>query len=227
MGASAPLASRVATPRYDREIIDELDPFAEPPIIVGMDLHATVTEFFHDAVLCALRSKHVTAGEPTEFYLVNLLAEFTKASHVDEEPLAFKMAQLASATPDVRARGLKEIGDTSLYVSGFFGDSLTRRLVDVDYYIAMGGSAYSQLAALMDVTRGSASGFFRTAYGELAAKFGAFVAVLAEVRRNTNMTGGGGNLLKLYEEWVKTGSDWLEQRLRAAGVIVLSERANN
>jgi hypothetical protein len=192
--------------------------------MICMDLHASTTEFFHDAVHSALLARHVTAGEPTEFYLVNLLTEFTKVSRVDEEPLAFRMAQLAHAAPDVRARGLKDIGDQSLYVSGFFGDSLTRRLVDVEYYITMGGSAYGQLAGLMDLSRGPASDFFRAAYRELAAKFSAFVAVLAEVRRNTNMT-GGGNVLKLYEEWVKTGSEWLEERLRAAGVLALPGRA--
>jgi hypothetical protein len=190
-----------------------------------MDLHANVTEFFHDAVLAALRSKHVTAGEATEFYLVNLLAEFTKASRVDEEPLALKMAHLAAATPDVRARGLKDIGDTSLYVSGFFGDSLTRRLVDVDYYIAMGVAAYRQLATLMDLSRTAAGDFFRAAYQELAAKFAAFVGVLEEIRRSTNMVSSGGNLLRLYEEWVKTGNEWLERRLRASGLLTVPERA--
>jgi hypothetical protein len=187
-----------------------------------MDLHATVTEFFHDAVTSALRSRNVSAAEPTEFYLVNLLAEFTKTSRVDEEPLALKMAEIASATPDVRARGLKEIGDTSLYVSGFFADSLTRRLVDVDYYIAMGGSAYGQLAQLVATTRGSATDFFRAVYDELSAKFAAFVDVLNEVRRNTSFAGGGGgNLLRLYEEWLRTGSEWLARRLRETGVLAL------
>lgn len=190
-----------------------------------MDVHPTVTEFFRDAVVGAMRTKQVTAAEPTEFYIVNLLAEFTKASHVDREPIALKMAQLAHASPDVRAKGLKEIGDTSLYVSGFFADSLSRRLVDVDYYIAMGGSAYSQLATLMTTTRGSAADFFRAAYDELASKFGAFVAVLTEVRRNTNLGHGGGNVLRLYEQWVKTGGEWLEQRLRDAGLLSLPDRA--
>jgi hypothetical protein len=192
-----------------------------------MDLHPTVTEFFRDAVVDALRSKQVTAGGPTEFYLVNLLAEFTKVSHVDEEPLALKMAQIAAATPDVKARGLKEIGDTSLYVSGFFADSLTRRLVDVDYYMAMGGSAYGQLAGLVGMTKGSASDFFREAYQELAAKFAAFVTVLAEVRRNTHFAGGGGNLLRVYEQWLKNGGEWLERRLRDAGLFAPSERVKN
>src|SRR5512143_2143539 len=192
-----------------------------------MDLHTSVTEFFRTEVVHALRSQSVTAAEPTEFYLVNLLSEFTKASNVDEEPLALKMAQVSGATPDLKAKGLKEIGDTSLYISGFFGDSLARRLVDVDYYIAMGGSAYSQLATLMELSRGSASGFFREAYLELAAKFDAFVEVLSEVRRKTNLGHGGGNLLRLCEQWVKTGNEWLERRLREAGVVLPTGLAKN
>jgi hypothetical protein len=200
--------------------------------IPGMDLHATVTEFFRDAVTDALRSTRVSAAEPTEFYIVNLLVEFTKVSKVDEEPLALKMAELASATPDARVKGLKEIGDTSLYVSGFFQPSLTRRLVDVDYYIAMGGSAYRQLAQLVGTTRGSATDFFRAVYDELAGKFAAFVAVLHEVRRNTSLAApaSSANLIQIYEEWLKTGSEWLEKRLREAGLLgpgVLTSRDSN
>src|SRR5690349_18796728 len=113
-----------------------------------MDLHGSVNEFFHEAVTSALRKQHVDATGPTEFYLVNLLVDFMKARDVGEEPLALKLASLAEAPSGQRARGLKEIGDTSLYMSGFFADSLARKMVDVDYYVAMGGSAYNQLANL-------------------------------------------------------------------------------
>jgi hypothetical protein len=161
-----------------------------------MDLHATVSDFFRNAVLEALRSKRVHAAEPTEFYLVNLLVEFTKG-HVDEAPLALKMAEIANATPDLKVRGLKEIGDTSLYVTGFFADSLARRVVAADYYIAMGGAAYGQLSHIIAATRGSASEFFRAAYTELATKFAEFVAVLNEVRRHTSFAGSADDALLL------------------------------
>ena len=39
---------------------------------------------------------------------------------------------------------LKQIGDVSLFVSGFFSDSLRRKLVDVDYYVSIGGVAYQR-----------------------------------------------------------------------------------
>ena len=193
-----------------------------------MDLHATVSDFFREAVTDAMRTRKVSAGEPTEFYLVNLLVEYTKASKVDEEPLALKMAEIANLAPDARAKGLKEIGDTSLYISGFFSDSLNsrRRLVDVDYYIAMGATAYGQLEGIISMTRGSATEFFRAVYRELATKFGTFVEVLHEVRKQTSLGSSSGNLVKLYEEWLETGSEWLARRLRDSGLLLVKGASN-
>lgn len=181
-----------------------------------MELHASVTEFFHEAVTNALRSKQVEAQDATEFYLVHLLVGFTSAPHLDEEPLALRMAQAQAALPEERARTLKAIGDTSLYMSGFFADALTRKLVDVDYYIEMGGAAYGQLARA-PVPR-TFPEHFRDAFDELAAKFRAFVDVLSEVRSHTAIA-SSTNVLRLCEEWVRTGSDWIERRLRATGLL--------
>ena len=36
-----------------------------------------------------------------------------------------------------------QIGDVSLFTSGFFADSLRGKLVDVDYYVNIGGAAYN------------------------------------------------------------------------------------
>ena len=178
-------------------------------------LHDSVTEFFHEAVTSALKSTQVGAADATEFYLVNLLVEFTKTSKVDEEPLALKLAQALGASPEERVRALREIGDTSLYVSGFFAESLTHKLIDVDYYIAMGGSAYGQLSRA-----GAPPTALREAWGELSDKFRAYVDVLNEIRASTNVA-GSTNVLRLCEEWVKTGSEWLEKRLRASGIVAL------
>ena len=85
------------------------------------------------------------------------------------------------SSPDERVRQLKDVGDTSLYVSGFFADSLQRKLVDVDYYIQMGGAAYASWRASSAATRNSA--VFGEVYDELGTKFPRFVDVFAEVSR--------------------------------------------
>jgi hypothetical protein len=162
----------------------------------------------------------VEATEPTEFYLVNLLSEFT-ATPVSEEPLALKLVRVQeSSATDKKVKGLKEIGDQSLVVTGLFTDSLARKLVDVNYYIAMGANAYQQLAGLLAATRTTAPSFFQAVYEELAAKFTRFVEVLQEIRRNTHLV-GGGNIIGMYEAYLKTGDEWLARRLREAGVLLI------
>jgi hypothetical protein len=177
-----------------------------------MDVSSSIREFFHDAVTAAMRNQRVDSSELTEFYLVNLLSDYARTP-IDDAPLALRLSEAATALPEERARHLREIGDQSLYVSGFFSDSLQRSLVDVDYYIRIGGSAYAQLARM------SACGKpFGAVYVELSGKFPLFVDVLAEVSKGSALTSDRG-VVELYERWLRTGSDWIERRLRALGVL--------
>ena len=57
----------------------------------------------------------------------------------------------------------------SLFIAGFFARSFARKLIDIDYHIAMGGNAYSSLA---DSMQRSASGRGIAAiYTQLAGNF--------------------------------------------------------
>ncbi|MSP62032.1 MAG: hypothetical protein EXR72_17210 [Myxococcales bacterium] len=172
----------------------------------------SVSEFFHEAVSAAMRNQGVDGSEMTEFYLVNLLSDYAKAP-IDDAPLAIRLNAAANALPEERARALREIGDQSLYVSGFFAESLQRSLVDVGYYINMGGTAYSQLARMNACGRQ-----FGQVYSELAGKFGQFVEVLAEVSKGSAINTDRG-VVQLYERWLRTGSDWAERKLRARGML--------
>jgi len=176
--------------------------------------HASVAEYFREVVTEAIRNQRIDTSQTAEYYLVNLLAAFARAP-LDDEPLALKIATAATAAPDERVRQLKDVGDTSLYVSGFFADSLQRRLVDVDYYIQIGGRAYGELARYFRGYRHSEVG---EVYDELQLKFARFVDVLAEISEKSSITSNQG-VVQLYERWLRTGSERVAQRLRAQGVI--------
>lgn len=179
---------------------------------MDLKLNASVAEFFQDRVSEAIRNQRVDATTPTECYLVSLLADFTK-SPPDDQPLALKLAAAVNS-PDERVRQLKDVGDTSLYVSGFFADSLQRKLVDVDYYIDMGGAAYGRLSASV---RGTLQGRALSAvFAELAEKFREFVDVLTEIRASGSAA--AFDVLRLYEVWLKTGSRRAAQLLREHGI---------
>lgn len=181
---------------------------------MDVTLAASVDEYFHEVVSDALTAVDCDASEPASWYLVGLLGDFTKARLTDE-PLGIK---LAVPTPDAaeRVKTLKHVGDTSLYVAGFFAESLNRSLVDVDYYVGIGQNAYAQLA------RSFGSKSIGEVYEELAAKFPTFVEVLMQVRKRTTLAemNTTTDIGKLYEIWLRTRDEWVEKKLKAAGLIV-------
>jgi hypothetical protein len=160
-------------------------------------------EFFRELVHLALERQHLETDELTSWYVVNLLCGFVQMNSaagapLDDEPLALRLGRaLDCGGAEQRAR-LRQLGDVSLFVSGFFSDSLRRKLVDVDYYVSLGGYAYGSLSR-----RGDES--FARVFGELAGKFVGFVDVLSEVSERAGLT-SNTDVLRLYEKWLRTGS---------------------
>lgn len=182
---------------------------------MDVTLAASVDEFFHEVVTDALSAVSLDASEPASWYLVGLLGDFTK-TRLTDEPLGLKLAQPV-ADPGERVRNLKQVGDTSLYVAGFFAESLTHSLVDVEYYVGLGQSAYAQLARSLH-TAPKAGRSIGDVYEELAANFPKFVDVLGQVRKRVDF--GVNDVSRLYEMWLRTREAWIEKKLMALGVLV-------
>jgi len=179
---------------------------------MDLTLAASVDEFFHEVVTDALSVVDLEASEPASWYLVGLLGDMTRA-RITDEPLGPKLAAMATDAGE-RVKTLKQVGDTSLYVAGFFAESLTRSLVDVDYYVGIGQSAYAQLARSVF----GAARNLTDVYEELAQNFPRFVDVLAEVRKRVDFA--TPDVGKLYEIWLRTRDEWIEKKLRTLGVLV-------
>jgi hypothetical protein len=181
-----------------------------------MDLTCSLTEFFHEAVQQALERRHIETHDLTEFYLVNLLSAYSARTKFDEGPLALKLAEaLDTGGVEERAQRLREVGDTTLYMSGFFAESLERRMMDLDYYCELGGAAYRRLS---QIARFSREASFGEAYTELSDKFRDLVGVLNDISEAHSMTTPTG-MLRLCERWARTRDDDLGRRLRAAGIL--------
>jgi hypothetical protein len=174
----------------------------------------SAVEYFKELVEAALSRQNIDAGELTSYYVVRLLIDFLdrpSGDEADELPMALQFLRALERTGQHQRASLKQIGDVSLFVSGFFSDSLRRKLVDVDYYISIGGSAYGALSRQRDDT-------FSQVFAELAGKFVAFVDVLSEVSERSSLT-SNTDLLRLYERWLKTGSPRSGQLLAEQGVV--------
>lgn len=178
-------------------------------------------EYFRDLLSGAIGRQNLSVNQETEFYLVNLLAEFLDVDKLfsarddgskDQPPLALMLAKALEGPREAQVPALRKLGDVSLYVSGFWSDSLSRSVVDIDYYIRMGGAAYGKVAEL------TPSRSARSLYEELSDKFNAFVDVLGEVAEKTAMVTNTG-VVRLYERWMKTGSARLARLLGERGVV--------
>jgi hypothetical protein len=176
----------------------------------------SLDEFFWAHVDRACRKEGVSVDPRTEHYLVRLLAGYAAHSFDDAAPLALRYQEALEAVGPERRAQLREIGDTSLYLSGFWFESFAHRAVDVDYYIGMGESAYGALSR----SGGVASGPGEQVFEELAGKFSRFVRVLSLISEMVMPESSPRDVVKLYEHWRKTGSRFAERRLASLGVTV-------
>src|ERR1043165_8717691 len=122
---------------------------------------ANLREYFRDTLHTALQHQHVAVEDQTEHYVVNLLTLFSRSEALYDQtpegtrlkPLVVMLSEALEAPSNGdRNRGLQRLGDVSLFVAGFFAQSFARKLIDIDYHIAMGGRAYGTLADNLPAT---------------------------------------------------------------------------
>lgn len=170
----------------------------------------------------AVSNRGVSAPSATRVYLVDLLEHhmFTQnlglvlegEGGTKEATLAEVFLTATNAEPGIRAEMLKKLGDTSLYISGFFGDSLQRKLVDIDYYAGIGGTAYGTLATCTNEQQ------FVPVFTDLASRFLEYVDVLTYISQQS-LIQTHEDLLRLYDRYLATGSELARTQLIEKGVL--------
>jgi hypothetical protein len=180
----------------------------------------TPMEFFREQLEKAMEHQKVSTSTFTEYYLVNLLVSCVRGEPLpapepgyDEMPLAILYARALEASRAERARLLRAMGDTALFVSGFFADHLSGRMVDLAYYRSMGGHAYSWLGR-----EGREDVYGPTVFRELADRFTEFADLLAEVSESSRVS-TNRSILALYERWMQTGSRRAATLLAERGIV--------
>jgi hypothetical protein len=174
-----------------------------------------LTEYFRDLLQSAMRSQEVRSSEETEFYLVKLLEAFARPDKGwFERPLAIEYLESFHSPPPHRYGRLKRVGDTALFVSGVFMESLHRKLVSSDYYMQLGRRAYGHLTTLsrgVGALRGDL-------FAELESRFSDFVRVLAEISFR-ELFHGDAHTLRVYTRWMYTRSESDARWLLRHGIV--------
>lgn len=187
-----------------------------------LDLSANLETFFHDVVDDAMRKKQVEATEAAEYYLVSLLTDYARpdarSNEALERPLTLLLDEALRAPGQERFERLRTLGDGVLYVSGFFAEHLETRGVEVRYVTSLGARAYDGAGRML---RGAANDNAPDLFFELAENFERFAELLRAVAEKLSLAASPSSLglLKLYERWLKTGSEQLGSELLERGVL--------
>jgi hypothetical protein len=194
---------------------------------------ASVHDFFAESVDDALRERSVETSSAARAYLIGILEDQAqparRVDHALDRPLALLLAEaVAMPKPAERFERLRCLGDAVLYAAGFFRGHFGARGVDEGYVVRMGREAYGRARAVL--VAGGAANVAQDAdvFGELAGSFDAFVRVFEDVADGTQANGAtsSAGVLRLYERWLRTGSDKLATALGAQGIAPMRKAAS-
>jgi hypothetical protein len=184
----------------------------------------SVSQFFLEAVKDAMRLRGVEATDGATRYLVGLLADYAhpdpRAGEAMDRPLTLLFDEaVRMPDPAERFERLRTLGDGVLYGCGFFSDHFEARGVNAKYLHGLGTRAYGAASSML--RRGHDETAGPDLFAELADKFEGFVEVVTEVADATIAMGSetSRGLLRVYERWLKTGSDCLASALSVRGVV--------
>lgn len=187
-----------------------------------ISLAPDMSQYFHGAVIDAIRAREVAATAAAERYLVGLLVDYAHPTEEPEatleQPVTFLLRDARAASGPERFRRLRALGDGVLYTAGFFGEHIEQGGADRRYVVHVGSTAYSEAAEM--VSSGPTVGG-PDVLRELSENYETFMEVLASVseRSRAQSANTPGAVVKLYERWLKTGSAVLGAELTARGLV--------
>jgi hypothetical protein len=189
-----------------------------------IDTAPDVDGFFRELVSQAIKSKGFEPSMASASYVVALLAEAAKPNAtalnvIGESSFTLMLAEAMETQGVARFEKLRLIGDGVLYVSGFFGDHLTRRGLAPYYVKGLGATAYGGAASMLRSVGAHAKG--PDVFTELSHKFESFVQLLSFVAEELSARAvrDDTSLLDVYERWLKVQSDSLTELLLARGIL--------
>jgi hypothetical protein len=183
-----------------------------------MDHSQSLTGLFRELVHTAVTAQEVAPSAAVQSYLVHVLEAFVRPDRADllDPPLALDFLAADHLPARQRFDKLKRVGDTALFVTGMFADSLERRPVGASYYTALGRTAFARLShALPGIDTGNL-------FEELAERFPECVGVLMEVSER-DVFQREQDTVRLYRRWEQTGGRREARLLAQRGLVPVAQ----
>jgi hypothetical protein len=179
-----------------------------------------VRDYFALELKTVMEKHKLSARDTSVLYLATLLSRNIESERFfcmgpDGKPadtlLTDLYIQYLQAKTEEQKIILQRLGDICLMISGYFAESVRKKVVDLGFYFGMGGSAYRSLSTLVEENEP------RETFDELSVKFEFFSNVLGEMSERSGIQ-SNKDVLRLYERWITTGSDRLKNILTEKGI---------
>ena len=176
-------------------------------------LHPTQAAQWPALVRDAEASCATILDEDTESYLVFVLMRLLGEADLAGRVMAVDFLEGLTTSGAARRERLRDVGDHCLVLSGLFPHRTERRLVRIGYFVALGRTAYQEVAELA----GHALGHL---FDRLSGEFVRMMEVLQAMRE---LSGEPAlTPLEAHELWSDTGSRHAPERLqRLSGALPL------
>ena len=186
-----------------------------------MDLTTSPQEFFKEQLTHGQNKVGLKLSVDVEFYLVQLLCDYIRPMDNQSQdgllkvPLALMLKEALEAPREQQLAKFKAIGDTSLYVSGYFPDYFNHKTFTMHYYMNLGAGAYSEVANIVkEKPNGRA---FGEVYVELADNFVGIADLFSALAEKMSEK-QDKNVLAIYDRWTKSRSERLRRQLEECGI---------
>jgi len=182
-------------------------------------------EFFQEKISQTVSEHSFLLDQEIEYYMVNLLCEFIepdKFFKVDEEidifetPLAFILQKALDSTADRQIVIYKLLGDTSLYMGGFFQDFFNNKPYDIKYFMSLGTLAYKNVANLLKQKNPEKT--FFSLYNNISQSFPTMIDVISHISASSFDVKNSQSVLELYDRWSKSDSEILRKKIEESGI---------
>jgi len=181
--------------------------------------HTNLKEYFYDGINRESIDLVPPLSEESLHYLAQLLIHFSQSKHlfqIENDTLSLPTLALLyedaykAKTVSQRNTILKQLGDSSLFIGALFFESFAKKGVNKDYFIGMGGGAYSSLGGL---NHGGGNIF-----NELANSFPKLLQVVANVCA-VELNYKAEDIFSLLERWQQSKNATLRKQLHSIGII--------
>jgi hypothetical protein len=179
-----------------------------------------VRDYFALELKTVMEKHKLSARDTSILYLASLLSRHIESDRffcmgpdgkLADTLLSDLYIQYLQAKTEEKKIILQRLGDICLMISGYFAESIQRKVVDLGFYFGMGGLAYRSLSTLVEENEP------KETFDELSIKFESFSNVLGEMSERSGIQ-SNKDVLRLYERWITTGSDRLKNILSEKGI---------